>query len=100
MPGNTRHQKGAMHVENFKAPTRPSIGATALEYGLIAAGISVAIIDVVSRSRRQTEHCPQRQCRTNPAARSIHAKYSSSFKMCPTGCFRLGNPSCRTRSME
>jgi pilus assembly protein Flp/PilA len=31
-------------------------GATAIEYGLIAAGISLAIIALVKRAGRQAEH--------------------------------------------
>jgi Flp/Fap pilin component len=31
-------------------------GATAIEYGLIAAGISLAIISIVNGARRQAEH--------------------------------------------
>ena len=40
----------------LKAFLRDESGATAIEYGLIAAGISVAIITVVERPRQQAGH--------------------------------------------
>ena len=40
---------------------KDELGATAIEYGLIAAGISVAIITVVQRPRHQAEHDVQQR---------------------------------------
>jgi pilus assembly protein Flp/PilA len=37
------------HVDAFKRFLRDESGATAIEYGLVAAGISIAIITVVNR---------------------------------------------------
>jgi pilus assembly protein Flp/PilA len=37
------------HMDAFKRFLRDESGATAIEYGLIAAGISIAIITVVNR---------------------------------------------------
>ena len=39
----------------FMRFVKDNSGATAIEYGLIAAGISVAVIAVVNRSRHQAE---------------------------------------------
>ena len=43
---------------------RDEAGATAIEYGLIAAGISVAIIAVGHGPRLQADHDLHRRCRT------------------------------------
>jgi pilus assembly protein Flp/PilA len=37
------------HMDTFKRFLRDESGATAIEYGLIAAGVSIAIITVVNR---------------------------------------------------
>ena len=44
-------------------------GATAIEYGLIAAGISVAIIAVVNSHRQQPEHQVQGDLGRPPVSR-------------------------------
>ena len=63
-------------------------GATAIEYGLIAAGISVAIITVVQRPRQQAEHdLRQREERPELTSRSRSGsekapERSGAFSLC------------------
>jgi hypothetical protein len=75
-------------------------GATAIEYGLIAAGIAVAIIAVVHGPWRELEHdlwnrpnCPQIALITPGNARAL-AAYAGAFWCSAEG--RLRRP-CRGR---
>jgi pilus assembly protein Flp/PilA len=47
MRQSLQRKEGAVNMSIFKSFIKDESGATAIEYGLIAAGISVAIIAVV-----------------------------------------------------
>ena len=89
----------------LKSFLRDESGATAIEYGLIAAGISVAIIVTVQAPRNQAEHDvrehqqqaeltlkPRRDQKGSGNRRSLFAFGRSRLKRyCVSNWSRLGN---------